>query len=116
LYKGWLDLTDKDKVWSVAIREYCFQIKWCQATQQSVEHGDQMLWTLIQSGLAMLKAEQSVLSNSHLQVKRFAAVGMSCLLRKQESEKARVDECSRQLGELQKSPVASDQATTVSPA
>jgi hypothetical protein len=115
LYEGWLDLTDKDKVWSVAIREYRF-LDWCQVTQQGVERGDQMLWTLNQSGLVMPKAKRSVLSNSHLQVKRFAVVGMSHLLHKQESEKARVDKCSRQLGELQKSLIVSDQVTTVSPA
>jgi hypothetical protein len=64
----------------------------------------------------MPKSKRSILSDAHLQVKRFAAVRMSQLLWGQTPEEERLDEVSKNLVELQKTVIASDQATTMSPA
>ena len=69
---------------------------------------------MIQTGLSKLEGEKGVLSNSHLQVKRYAAVVASRLHHLYEAEKSRLDEFVAQLTELAKSLIASDQATTVS--
>ena len=69
---------------------------------------------MIQTGLSKTEGEKGVLSDSHLQVKRYAAVVASGLHRLYESEKKRLDEFATQLTDLAKSLIASDQATTVS--
>ena len=69
---------------------------------------------MIQTGLSKMEGEKSVLSDSHLQVKQYAAVVVSRLHRLHESEKKRLDEFAVQLTELAKNLIASDQAMTVS--
>ena len=101
-------------VWSSAIREYRHQIRRSEEATWEAERGDRILWSLIQTGLSKTEGEKGVLSDSHLQVKRFAAVVASRLHRLHESEKARLDEFASQLTKLAKSLIASDQATMVS--
>ena len=101
-------------VWSAAIREYRYQIRRSEEAVWEAERGDRILWSLIQTGLSKTENEKGVLLDAHLQVKRFAAVVASRLHRLHESEKKRLDEFAAQLTGLEKSLIASDQATTVS--
>ena len=113
-YATWLNRTDEDMVWSAAIREYLHQVKCSEEGAWEAERGDRILWSMIQTGLSKTENEKGVLSDSHLQVKHFAAVMASRLHRLHESEKKQLDEFATQLTELAKSLIASDQATTVS--
>ena len=113
-YATWLNLTDEDMVWSAAIREYLHQVKRSEEGAWEAERGDRILWSMIQTGLSKSEGEKGVLSNSHLQVKRYAAVVASRLHRLHKLEKKRLDEFASQLTDLAKNLIASDQATTVS--
>ena len=101
-------------VWSAAIREYRHQIRRSEEASWEAERGDRILWSLIQTGLSKTEGEKGVLSDSHLQVKRFAAVVASRLHRLHETEKGRFDILAAQVTDLAKNLIASDQATTVS--
>ena len=87
MYATWLNLTDEDMVWSAAIREYRHQIHRSEEASWEAKRGDHILWLLIQTGLSKMEGEKGVLSDSHLQVKRFTAVVASRLHRLHESEK-----------------------------
>ena len=115
-YEAWLDLTDEDKVWSAAIREYRHQIERSVKARTNAERGDRLLWTLIQSGLSRVEGEKMTLSDLLLQVKRYSAVGFSQLLRQIESEKARNDKLERDLKSMSDTMFECNKATTVSPA
>ena len=114
MYACWLNLTDEDMVWSAAIREYQHQIHRSEEASWEAEWGDCILWSLIQTGLSKTEGEKGVLSDAHLQVKRFAAVVASRLHRLHETEKERFDQLAAQVMDLVKNLIASDQATTVS--
>ena len=86
-----MDLTNEDKVWSVAIREYKFQVARSVAASTDAEHGDRLLWTLIQIGLSTPQGERLILNDHSVQVRHYAAVGLSRVMRKVESEKERLD-------------------------
>ena len=101
-------------MWSAAIREYIHQIKRSDEASWESERGDRVLWSLIQTGLSKTEGEKGVLSDSHLQVKRFAAVVASRLHRLFETKKGRFDTLAAQVTDLSKNLIASDQATTVS--
>ena len=101
-------------VWSAAIREYRHQIRRSDESAWEAERGDRILWSLIQTGLSKTEGEKGVLSDSHLQVKRFAAVVASRLHRLHEAEKERFNLLATQVMDLAKNLIASDQATTVS--
>ena len=73
-YNVWLGLTNEDMVWSVAIREYRHQIQRSEEGAWEAKRGDCILWSLIQTGLSKTEGEKGVLSDTHLQVKRFVAV------------------------------------------
>ena len=113
-YNTWLNLTNEDMVWSVVIREYHHQIQQSEEGAWEAERGDCILWSMIQTGLSETEGEKGVLSNSHLQVKRFVAMVASHLHRLHESKKKQLDEFAAQLMDLAKNLVACDQATTVS--
>ena len=113
-YATWLNLTDEDMVWSVAIREYCHQVCRSEEGAWEAERGDRILWSLIQTSLSKLEGEKGVLSNSHLQVKRFAVVVASHLHRLYESEKIRLDGLAAQVTNLAKNLITSHQVTMVS--
>ena len=113
-YATWLNLTDEDMVWSAAIREYLHQVKRSEEGAWEAERGDRILWSMIQTGLSKTEGEKGILSDAHLQVKRFAAVVASRLHRLHESEKERLDKLAQQVTDLSKNLIASDQATTVS--
>ena len=115
-YEAWLDLTDEDKVWSAAIREYRFQIERSVSAATNAERGDRLLWTLIQSGLSWMEGEKMSLSDSLLQVKRYAAVGLSRLLRQVEAEKHCNDKLAQDMKDISDTMFECDKATTVSPA
>ena len=72
------------------------------------------MWSVIQTGLSKTEGEKGVLSDAHLQVKRFAAVVASRLHLLHETEKERLDSLAQQVTDLAKSLIASDQETTVS--
>ena len=78
------------------------------------ERGDRILWSMIQTGLSKTEGEKGVLSDAHLQVKRFVAVVASRLHRLHELEKKRLDVLAAQVTALAKNLIVSDQATTVS--
>ena len=61
-----------------------------------------MLWSLIQSGLSKTEGEKGVLSDSHLQVKRFAVVVASRLHHLHESKKEWLDRLAAQVTNLTK--------------
>ena len=113
-YATWLNLTDEDMVWSSSIREYLHQIKRLEEGAWEVERGDRILWSLIQTGLSKSEGEKGVLSDSHLQVKRYTAAVASRLHWLHESEKKRLDKFAAQLTELFKNLIASDHDTRVS--
>jgi hypothetical protein len=115
-YEAWLDLTDEDKVWSAAIREYRYQIEQSVKAGVDAERGDCLLWSLIQSGLSRAEGEKMTLSDSLLQVKRYSAVGFSRLLWQIESEKAQNDKLERNLKSMSDTMFECDKAMTVSPA
>ena len=101
-------------VWSVAIREYRHQVRRSEEGVWEAERGDRILWSLIQTGLSKTEGEKGVLSDSHLQVKRFAVVVASHLHRLHKSEKECLDGLVAQVTDLAKNLITSDQATTVS--
>jgi hypothetical protein len=111
----WLDLTDEDKVWSAAIREYRHQIERSVSAATDAERGDRLLWTLIQSGLSRTEGEKMSLSDSLLQVKWYAVVGLSWLLWQVEAEKCRNDKLAQDLKGISDTMFECDKATTVSP-
>ena len=113
---GWLNLTDKDKVWSLSIREYLRNLERSLEDDSSLERGDCLLWTLVQLGLASPKGEKTLFNDQSLQICHYAAVGLSRLWRKLDFEKSRLDQQSKDLKELERVLYASDQATTVRPA
>ena len=78
------------------------------------ERGDRILWSMIQTGLSKTEGEKGVLSDSHLQVKRFATVVASQLHHLHKTEKERFDQLVAQVTDLAKNLIASDQVTTVS--
>jgi hypothetical protein len=110
-----LDLTDEDKVWSAAIREYKFQIARSVEAATDAERGDRLLWTLIQIGLATPQGERLILNDHSVQVCQFAAVGLSRVMRKVDSEKERLDNLCRQVKQVEDTMYECDKATTVCP-
>ena len=101
-------------VWLATIREYRHQIQRSDEGAWEAERGARILWSLIQTGLLKTEGEKGVLSDSHLQVKRFATVVVSRLHRLHETEKEQFDVLAAQVTDLAKNLIASDQATTVS--
>ena len=86
------------------------------ADATSSERGDRLLWTLVQLGLATPEGEKTLFNDQSLQIRRYAAVGLSRLWRKLDFEKSRIDLQSKDLKALERTLYASDQATTVRPA
>jgi hypothetical protein len=80
------------------------------------ERGDHLLWTLIQSVLSRMEGEKMSLSDSLLQVKWYAAVGLSRLLRQVEAEKHCNDKLAQDMKGISDTMFKCDKATTVSPA
>ena len=111
-----MDLTDEDKVWSAAIREYKFQVARSVAAQNDAERGDRLLWTLIQIGLSTPQGERLILNDHSVQVRRYAAVGLSRVMRKVDSEKECLDNLSKHVKSVEDTMFKCNQATTVSPA
>ena len=110
-----MDLTDEDKVWSAAIREYKFQVARSVAAASDAERGDRLLWTLIQIGLATPQGERLILNDHSVQVRRFAAVGLSRVMRKVDSEKERLDNLCKHVKQVEEVMYECDKATTVCP-
>ena len=110
-----MDLTDEDKVWAVAIREYKFQVARSVTASTDAERGDRLLWTLIQIGLSTPQGERLILNDHSVQVRRYAAVGLSRVMRKVESEKERLDKLCQHVKQVEEVMYECDKATTVCP-
>jgi hypothetical protein len=110
-----LDLTDEDKVWAAAIREYKFQVARSVAASTDAERGDRLLWTLIQIGLSTPQGERLILNDHSVQVRRYAAVGLSRVMRKVDSEKERLDNLCKHVKQVEEVMYECDKATTVCP-
>jgi hypothetical protein len=111
-----LDLTNEDKVWSAAIREYKFQVARSVAAATDAERGGRLLWTLIQIWLSTPQGERLILNDHSIQVHQYAAVGLSRVMRKVDSEKEQLDKLCQHVKQVKDMMYECDKATTVSPA
>ena len=85
------------------------------ASVTEAERGDRLLWTLIQIGLSTPQGEQLILNDHSVQVRRYAAVGLSRVMRKVDSEKERLDKLCQHVKQVEEVMYECDKATTVCP-
>jgi hypothetical protein len=84
------------------------------AAGTDVERGDRLLWTLIQIGLATPQGERLILNDHSIQVWRFAAVGLSQVMRKVDLEKERLDKLCQHMKQVEDTMYECIKAMTVS--
>ena len=94
---------------------YKFQVARSVAASTDAERGDRLSWTLIQIGLSTPQGERLILNDHSVQVRRYAAVGLSRVMRKVDSEKERLDKLCQHMKQVEDTMYECDKATTVCP-